>query len=194
MVTACSPRNFDLVKDLGADLVFDYVCKHPKSRHLINRFTYSPLQKSPDVGKAIREATSSSITKIFDTVNVESSVPICAEAFGPSGGTYCNLLGLDCPRDDVESIFFLGYDMSGESYKFEGNTFPARPEALEFARKWNSAVEKLWSNGKWKPHPQRLGPRGLMGALDGMQEMREGLISAEKLVYRVDDTIWSDEL
>lgn len=149
----------------------------------------SLLQKSPDVGKTIREATNSTIDKIFDTVSVESSAKICAEAFGPRGGTYCNLLGIDCPRDDVESIFFLGYDMSGESYKFEGETYPAKLETFQFARKWYTVAEKLWAEGKWKPHPQRVGQGGLAGAIDGMQEMREGRVSGQKLVYLVDDSI-----
>lgn len=150
------------------------------------------MKKTPDVARLIREATDASITKIFDTVNVESSAVICAEAFGPDGGTYCNLLGVDCPRSDVDSVFFLGYDISGELYKFEGEIYPARPEALEFGRRWSGVAEKLWAEGKWKPHPQRIGTGGLLGALDGMQEMREGLVSGEKMVYRVDDTIWPD--
>ncbi|KAF3760258.1 putative zinc-binding oxidoreductase ToxD [Cryphonectria parasitica EP155] len=171
VVTTCSPRNFDLVKGLGADLVFDY--------------------KDPDVGQKIRQATSSRITKVLDTVSVESSAAICAEAFGPDGGVYCNLLGVDCPRvDDVKSVFFLGYDMGGDTYKFEGETYEARPEAFEFARRWLETAEKLWAAGKWKAHPQRVGEGGLLGLLDGMQQMREGLVSGEKLVYRVDDTKW----
>ncbi|KAJ4388762.1 hypothetical protein N0V93_006222 [Gnomoniopsis smithogilvyi] len=173
VVTACSPRNFDLVKSLGADLAFDY--------------------KLPDVGQKIREATNFTITKVFDTVAVETSARICAVAFGPSGGIYCNLLGADCPRDDVESIFFLGYDMSGELYKFEGEVYPARPEAFEFGRRWYSVAEKLWAEGKWKPHPQRIGAGGLLGAVDGMMEMRQGLVSGQKLVYLVNETTWPDK-
>lgn len=123
---------------------------------------------------------------------MDSSAAICADAFGAEGGTYCNLLGVDCPRSDVESTFFLGYDMSGESYKFEGISYEAKPEALAFGREWYETAEKLWVEGKWEPHPQRMGAGGLLGLLDGMQEMREGLVSGQKLVYRVDDTAWPD--
>lgn len=191
VVTTCSPRNFDLVKDLGADLILDYVSTQlmvsstAQSSYSIN----SLLQKSSDVGSTIREATNSTIDKIFDTVSVESSAKICAEAFGPRGGTYCNLLGIDCPRDDAESIFFLGYDMSGELYKYEGEIYPAKLETFQFARKWYTVAEKLWAEGKWKPHPQRVGQGGLVGVMDGMQEMREGRVSGQKLVYLVDDSI-----
>lgn len=87
-------------------------------------------------------------------------------------------------------MFFLGYDMSGESYKFEGEHYKAEPEAFEFGREWTKVAEKLWAEGKWKPHPQRTGPNGLMGVLDGLNVMRQGLVSGQKLVYRVDDTPW----
>lgn len=110
---------------------------------------------------------------------MDSSAAICADAFGPDGGTYCNLLGLDCPRSDVESIFFLEYDMSGELYKFEGTTYEARPEALAFGRESYKTAERLWAEGKWEPHPQRVGSGVLLGVLDGMQEMREGLVSGQ---------------
>ena len=80
--------------------------------------------------------------------------------------------------------------MSGEEYIFEGDSYPAKPEALEFGRKWYSVAEQLWESGKWQTHRQKVGGNGLLGVLDGMQMMRQGLVSGEKLVYRVDETEW----
>lgn len=97
---------------------------------------------------------------------------------------------MDCPRADVQSIFFLCYGISGESYIFEGETFNAQPEDFVFGAKFAPIAERLWAEGKWRPHPQRVGRDGLLGALEGMQEMREGKVSGEKLVYRVDETKW----
>lgn len=142
------------------------------------------------MGQKILEATGGSIKKVLDNVSTEDSAAICAAAFGSDGGTYCNLLGTDCPRSDVESIFFLGYDLSGEAYIFEGEHYPARLEALQFARKWYRMAEELWASGKWQTHRQKVRENGLLGVLDGMQVMREGLVSGEKLVYRVDETKW----
>lgn len=152
--------------------------------------TLTLTKRAPDVGQKIFEATGGSIKKVFDTVSTEDSAAICAAAFGSTGGTYCNLLGTDCPRSDVESVFFLGYDMSGEAYMFEGDSYPARPEALAFGRKWYEIAEELWAAGKWQPHRQKVGGKGLVGVLDGLQMMRQGLVSGEKLVYRVDETEW----
>lgn len=147
-------------------------------------------KRDSDVGKKILEATRGSINKVYDTVSTADSAAICAAAFGPHGGTYCNLLGTECPRSDVESIFFLGYDMSGEAYIFEGESYPAKPEALEFGRRWYAVAEELWASGKWRNHRQKVGEDGLMGVLDGMEKMRQGLVSGEKLVYLVDETAW----
>ena len=130
------------------------------------------------------------MTTVFDTVALESSAAICAAAICTSGGVYCNLLGIDCPRQDVESIFFLGYSLSGESYIFEGDTYDAQPVNFVFGTKFYSLAEKLWAEGKWKAHPQRIEKGGLLGAVAGLQEMREGKVSGEKLVYRVDETKW----
>ena len=100
------------------------------------------------------------------------------------------MLGVDCPRPDVKSTFFLGYSLSGESYIFEGEGYDAEPEDFVFGSKFTGIAEKLWAEGRWKPHPQRVGPWGLLGCIDGMKEMREGKVSGEKLVYRVDETEW----
>ncbi|KAI1612188.1 putative zinc-binding oxidoreductase ToxD [Exophiala viscosa] len=170
VITTCSSKYFGMMKDLGADLVYDY--------------------HDTKVGETIRAATEGKLKNVFDTVTVESSAAICADAIGPNGGVYCNLLGLNCPRQDVQSTFFLGYGISGESYIFEGDKYEARPEDLAFASQFLALAAKLWAEGHLKPHPKRTGPGGLLGAISGMQEMREGKVSGQKLVYRVEETRW----
>lgn len=83
---------------------------------------------------------------------------------------------------------------AGELYKFEGDTYDAKPEALAFGRKWYKVAERLWAEGKWAIHPQRVGAGSLVGLLDGLQEMREGMVSGQKLVYYVDETAWPDKI
>ena len=90
----------------------------------------------------------------------------------------------------MQSIFFLGYSMSGEAYIFEGEHMEAQPEDLVFGSKWYRVAESLWAQEKWAPHPQRIEKGGLLGINDGLQQMRESKVSGEKLVYRVGDTIW----
>ncbi|KAK3653409.1 hypothetical protein LTR56_004613 [Elasticomyces elasticus] len=143
------------------------------------------------VGKQIRQDTDGKITKVFDTVGMDTSAAICADAIGASGGMHCTLLPVETSREEVESIFFLGYDITGESYKFEGESYPAKPELFEWTKKFTTLAEKLWAEGKWQPHPQSVKEGGLLGAVEGMNLMREGKgPSGEKWVYRVDDTKW----
>lgn len=129
---------------------------------------------------------------MFDTVSIESSAAICAQAFGSEGGIYCNLLDIACPREDVKSVSFLGYSLTGERYVYEGEGIPAQPEDFVLGRQYMGIAEKLWAGGQLKMHPQRVGSKGLYGALAGMQEMREGKVSGEKLVYRIEDTQWPE--
>lgn len=149
-------------------------------------------QRSADVGDKIREATDNTLSLVYDTVSTPETAQICAQAFGAQGGQYVNLLGPECPRSDVQSTFFLGYDVSGEEYIFEGERFEAKPDALAYALAFCPIAEKLWADGKLKPHPQRVGKGGLQGVLEGLQILREGRYSGEKLVYRVEDTEWPD--
>lgn len=127
---------------------------------------------------------------VFDTVNTTETVAICAEAFGDEGGRFVDLLDVPCPRSDVKSTFFLAYDVSGEEYIFESEKFPANPAAYEFAKEFVPVAEKVWAEGLIKPHPLQIGAGGFVGALDGLQTMREGKYSGQKLVYRVDETSW----
>lgn len=170
-------------------MVYDYVSL--ARRYCLNQTDL--CQRSSEVGEQIREDTNGELALVLDTVAVESSAAICAKAIGASGGIYCNLLGIDCPRDDVKSIFFLAYELSGETYIFENEHYEGIPESLEFGRKHYAIAEQLWAEGRWKPHPANVGVGGLLGALNGMEAMRSGTgPSGEKLVYRIEDTAWPD--
>jgi hypothetical protein len=101
---------------------------------------------------------------------------------------------MDCSRDGVVSTPFLGYTMSGEEFTFEGDYFAAAPDDFKFAAKCLLGVEDAWTKGEWKPHPESVLPSGLLGAVDGMNLMREGRgPRGEKWVYRVDETSWPEE-
>lgn len=125
-------------------------------------------------------------------MSTETTAAICAEVIGPVGGIYCNLLGVDSPRTDVQSVFFLGYSMSGEAYIFEGEHMEAKQEDLVFGSEFYYFAEKMWAEGKWTAHPQRIEEGGLLGIDDGLQQMRESKVSGEKLVYRINDTVWPE--
>ncbi len=192
VITTCSPKHFELMKELGANEVYDYVClqgSHSNiTKHSSDRFCR--FQHIPNIGEQIRASADNRLTTVFDTVALDTTATICAAALGSDGGVYCNLLGVDFPRKDAQSIFFLGYSLSGESYIFEGDTYEAQPKDFVFGVKFYEIAEKLWAEGKWKPHPQRIEGGGLLGAVSGMQEMREGNVSGEKLVYRIAETKW----
>lgn len=166
VVTTCSPRNFALVRSLGADHVFDY--------------------SSPTVGADIRAVTNGELEYVFDCISEGNSPAIAAEAIGPKGGKYGALLWVDkFPRDDVAVAVKLAYTAMGEAFTKFDTEWPANPEDLEFAAKFWSVAEELLAQGKLKPHPVSLGEGGLEGVLVGMEDMRQGKVSGKKLVYKV---------
>jgi hypothetical protein len=80
------------------------------------------------------------------------------------------------------------YTMFGEGFTIAGNENPALPDDFEFAKKFMALTEKLLADGKLKTHSEKVGKEGLEGALRGLDYMKAGKISGEKLVYRIADT------
>lgn len=166
VITTCSPHNFDFVKSLGADAVYDY--------------------KSPNVGAEIREFAKDKIAHVFDCISEGTSPEICAQAFGSKGGKYSALLVVEnFPRDDVINALTLGYTATGEAFPKFGADWPANPEHLEFASRFWKIAGELLAQGKIKPHPADVREGGLEGIFKGLQEMREGKVSGKKLVYKI---------
>lgn len=84
----------------------------------------------------------------------------------------------------MKSVFFLGYTASGEAFEIEGQVWPADLHDYELAKKFFALSEKLLDQGVIKNHPESV-RGGIEDILDGMQLMREGKHSGEKLVYRI---------
>ncbi|KAK4973094.1 hypothetical protein LTR42_006388 [Elasticomyces elasticus] len=165
VLTTCSPHNNDFVKSIGADAVYDY--------------------KDPECGKKINKDTDNKLTLALD-----SAAKICAEAMSsdPSGAKYGSILGVKFPREGVETKATFMYTIFNEPFTKGGKDFPAVPEDFEFAKQFFGITEKLLAEGKLKTHPEQVGPDGLAGALQGMEDMKNDKVSGKKLVYRVSDT------
>ncbi|KAL2172330.1 hypothetical protein VTG60DRAFT_6169 [Thermothelomyces hinnuleus] len=179
VITTCSPHNFDLVKSLGADKAFDY--------------------RTPDVGAAIREYTNNRLRHVWDTIGGPGAEQICADALSSSSSSspepgaaplrYSAITGSGVlPRADVQADITLAYTAHGEACEVWGGKIrlEARPEDLEFARRWGSLAARLFAEKKVVPHPAEI-RGGLDDITAGLRDLEEGRVSGKKLVYRVAD-------
>ncbi|MCJ1399246.1 hypothetical protein MMC11_002448 [Xylographa trunciseda] len=174
VVATASPHNHSLVKELGADAVFDY--------------------NDPACSEKIKEFTKDKLYYAFDTIANERTGAMCVAAMASGTSTplkYSSLLGIKkLPREDVDNKHTLAYTMMGESFRFgpNGPEFPASKDDIEFGKMFWGLACKLLAEKKVKVHPVDVRPGGLKGVLEGMDEMRQGKVSGKKLVYRVAET------
>ncbi|KAK3387741.1 putative zinc-binding oxidoreductase ToxD [Podospora didyma] len=165
IVATCSPANFELVKSLGAHVVFDY--------------------NDPDCAKKIREQTNDSLAHALDCIGGKQAADICSAAIGSAGGTISSLVRTKIEREDVKLNFTIGYTVLGESLTLGPLESVATKKDFEFGKKFWALSEKLLAEGKIRPHPMQVGESGLEGVFEGLQAMREGKVSGKKLVYRI---------
>ncbi|KAI0723769.1 GroES-like protein [Cerioporus squamosus] len=163
VVTTASPRNFSLLKSLGADEVFDY--------------------RDPEVVSKIKAATGDSIKRALDTISVKEGDPA-------SGGKVHVILPLPIPettsRKDVEVSYTSLYTVLGRAYDFGPDThYPASPEDRAQMAEFLKKLPKLMRDSAVKPLPVKSWDGGLDAIPDGLQYMREGKVSGEKIVYKL---------
>jgi aspyridone synthetase trans-acting enoyl reductase len=167
-VCTCSPRNFPMVKALGAAEAFDY--------------------HDPSCGDDIYKYTDGTLGYAYDCITDIASMRICYKALGSGGGKY---MGLDPfplrahTRRDVKPDWTITFTMFDKPLNL-GRPFarPARPKDRAFAESWFGSTQLLVDTpGLIKPHPVDLGSGGLQGVVRGLARMRKGDVSGIKLVY-----------
>jgi len=175
VVTAASPKNFDLVKSYGADEVVDY--KDPA-----------------ECSKTIKAVTEGSLHLALDCISEGESFTICLNAFGSSASNK-KLNTLLSPPDDVKKTAqeisveletTLAYTLLGIGFQFlPSMKLPAIPEEREFYVKLNAKTPELIEKYGVRPNPtQEFG--GFDDILSGFQYMKEGKVSGAKLVYKME--------
>lgn len=165
-MTTCSPRNFELVRGLGADHVFDY--------------------RSQSAVSMINEVTNDTLGYAFDTIASEDTARFCCDVLRKDGGRYSSVLPIpQLPRSDVVNLSCMAFTAIGEAFEIGGQRVPARPDDLAFAVNFTKIVAELWSSKKLRVHPFDARSGGLRGIFEGLQELREEKISGQKLVYSV---------
>ncbi|CAE6363335.1 unnamed protein product [Rhizoctonia solani] len=173
VVTTTSPKNFNLLKSLGADVVINY--------------------KDTDLVQQIQRATGNSLKFAFDTISEANTQTACVKSLASQGTTPGKVVVALLPNKDAQALRkdvviqpTLIYTALGRSFEWPGIKFPASPEDKAFMASWIPKLEKLVAKGQIKPNPVKLWPGGLSAVNEGFQYMREGNVSAEKIVYNVD--------
>ncbi|CAI0655169.1 unnamed protein product [Colletotrichum noveboracense] len=172
VITTASPHNFDYLKELGASAVFDY--------------------KSPTVSEDIRRHTGDALTLAWDCQSTDESAAIVARALSSSKPSLVGtLLPVDKkkvqevnPNADVQMSLY--YTVFGEEFGYFGKR-DAVPENYEFGKRFWELSRELLAEGKLKPIRviKNRGGSGLDGVIVGLKELKEGKVSAGKLVYTI---------
>ncbi|KAH8983168.1 zinc-binding oxidoreductase ToxD [Lactarius hatsudake] len=166
VIATASPRNFDLVRSLGADVVVDYA---------------DPLAAA----KQIREAAPN-LEHAVDCVGEDSSTAIVAASLNGKG-TIAQITLRPIPVEGVRTLSSIIFDVIGKDCDWP-LPFTASPELTEIGRKLVRLLSEIVAKTNLRPNPALIQPLGLASVAEGFQYMSEGKVSAQKLIYRVADT------
>ncbi|THH17162.1 hypothetical protein EW146_g3605 [Bondarzewia mesenterica] len=168
VITTASPKNFDLVKALGADEVFDY--------------------NDPEVSKKIKDSTQGKLTHAVDCISAGKTPVQISDALSDAGGTVAAILVYESPRPSVKVNFSLGYELLGESYNFPRKWAPASQEDKDRGKKITLFLDSVLAAfaDKIKPNPKLILPNGLASIAEGFEYMKAGKVLYFPVV-RLDD-------
>jgi len=163
VVTTASKRNHELVKSLGADLVFDY--------------------NDPDVVKNIRESTNDSIHLAYDTISEDYTYPLILGTLAEGKSAKISVLHKPTPeviekRKDVEWLETFIYTAYGPTVNTKNNE-EERAVLSKFL--WNKLPGLV--KGGLRPNVIKKFDDGLDNVEVALDYLAQGKASGEKVVY-----------
>lgn len=173
-ITTCSPKNFSLVEAYGAHKAFDY--------------------HDQDCAAQIKSYTEDALEFALDCFCHASSMEFCYKAIGRAGGRYTTLEPHPAPltrRNRVKPDWLLGPALVGREVAWKDPYhIKPDPELRAFGREWFLTAQRMLDRGEIRPHPIRIGEKeGFEGVLEGVELVRRGALSGEKLVYWIDKSV-----
>lgn len=127
----------------------------------------------------------------MDCISADESTDITVAALSSSGGVYTTLIPILDEKvkeinSKVENKLTIAYTIVGEGFTFGTMQVPAKEDDFQFGKKFWEIARGLLESGELKVHKpavNKYGGSGFDGILAGVQKMREGKVSGEKLVY-----------
>ncbi len=198
VVTTASPRNFELAKSLGADAVFDYrdadvvaKIKQATGDSVTKALDAISLKESQRISAEVLAPAGGKVVLVLGPeagATDRKDVQFIRAFHFPSTPLVRGLFPLAelTPALHIHDIVTLIYTALGREFSFgPGSHYPVssedRAQMVEFLKK----VPQLVKDGAVKPPVIKLWEGGLEAIPEGLQYMREGKVSAEKIVYRV---------
>ncbi|CAL1717237.1 unnamed protein product [Somion occarium] len=153
IITTASPRNYDLVKSLGAT-------------HTINR-TLSP----DDIVAEVKKITSGPVETVYDAISEEDTQNTAYDILSP-GGTVVITLKQTIVQENIRKDKSIIHTF--------GNVHLEHNRALGVG--FFSHLTEYLAFGDVKPNPFELIPGGLEAIPKGLERLKNGEVSAKKLV------------
>ncbi|RAK98121.1 zinc-binding alcohol dehydrogenase family protein [Aspergillus ibericus CBS 121593] len=169
-IATCSPANFNLVKEKGAEAVFDY--------------------RSPTCVADIRGHTRNSLRYVLDCISETSSMEFCYATIGRAGGLYTSLAvcssRVKATRPTVKADWVFHPALFGREVAWP-NPYNrvADPNMRETARELYGEAQLLLDQGLLRPHPIEVQEGGFPAILDAIQRVRQKDVSGVKLVCAI---------
>ena len=165
IITTCSPRNFDLVKKLGATHVFDY-----NDSSVVDNIK----KAAPDL-----EYT-------FDTIGQKYSSTQASHAITDKGGVLCTVRPGKANTEGVTSqakiTDVLVWTAFLKDHQYKNFKWPANEDDHKLSAELFERLPQWVEDGTIKANKPKV-LKGLEKVPEGFQEYRDGKISGYKIVY-----------
>lgn len=175
VITTASPKNHDLLKELGADDLYDY------------RDETTPQKiaaKYPNLSKAL------------DCISENGTQQLCVKSLGAKGGDVVVLLkpdkeAIELRKGEVNIIHTLAYTALGRPFNYGRATYDQDRVTADanLMKEWLNGKQghfyQLFQQGLLRGNRVKEMPAGLQGIPEGMKYLQDGKVSAEKLTYRI---------
>lgn len=131
------------------------------------------------------------IRHALDCITSAESVSVCFGAIARRGGRYTGLEALDSgwvTRRAVQAGVVMAFETTGVAVDYGADSPYTRPASVEkhsFAVEAAAEMQALLDAGKVTHHPVREVKGGWEGILKGLEMLKSGKVSGQKLVVRI---------